>query len=90
MQSGLNANFINFSMLKIMENRSLIDVCSTIQSALFGVPESEKQRICKVFEGKFEGNILGSDFVLIYVFHLKSFLLGSIDPSASIVDPAIY
>ena len=57
-------------MLKKMENLSLIDVCSTIQSALFGVPESEKQRIpvCKVFEGKFEGNILESDFVLIYVF----------------------
>ena len=68
MQSALNANFLNFSMLKIMENLSLIDVCLTIQSALFGVPESEKQRICKVFEGKFEGNILESDFVLIYVF----------------------
>ena len=53
MQSALDANFINFSMLKIMENLSLIDVCSTIQSALFGIPESEKQRICKVFEGKF-------------------------------------
>ena len=53
MQSALDANFINFSMLKIMENLSLIDFCSTIQSALFGVPESEKQRICKVFEGKF-------------------------------------
>ena len=53
MQCALDANFINFSMLKIMENLSLIDVCSTIQSALFGVPESEKQRICKVFEGKF-------------------------------------
>ena len=49
MQSALNANFLNFSMLKIMENLSLIDVCLTIQSALFGVPESEKQRICKVF-----------------------------------------
>ena len=53
MQSALGANFINFSTLKIMENLSLIEVCSTIQSALFGVPESEKQRICKVFEGKF-------------------------------------
>ena len=68
MQSALIANFLNFCMLKKMENLSLIDVCSTIQSALFGVPESEKQRICKVFEGKFEGNILESDFVLIYVF----------------------
>ena len=35
----------------MMENLSLIDICSSIQSALFGVPKLEKQKIFKIFEG---------------------------------------
>ena len=40
----------------MMENLSLIDICSSIQSALFGVPELEKQKIFKIFESKVEGS----------------------------------